>query len=573
MTNLRGALYVPATARGRSMAIEGDVSVWSPESFGASLLDITIGDLLDQQADCFAMHEALVFTDAEFGIDIRWTYADLRRHADRLARGLIALGIGTGERVAVLAPNLPEWILLEYALAKIGAVLVTVNTAYRQHELGYLLRQGRVTALFTVPEYRGNRYLDSLHALREETSLPDLRHVIVIGEGGTEGALTFSDLLLQGETIAAVTLRQRQASVRPGDVVQIQYTSGTTGSPKGVMLTHRGTVNNANLMSLRAGWTEHDRLLAVMPLFHTAGCVCNVLGTLTRGATMLALVAFEAAKALDMILFERATIMNGVPTLYLRLLALPGVRDGRYAGSSLRMAFLGGASIPAVLLQDMKTAFGANPMATMGMTEASPLISQTKPDDAFALSSTTAGVPLPFTAVKIVDPLTGAIVPLGQDGELCIRGYGVTPGYFDMPERTAEAIDSEGWLHSGDLATLDGAGYLRIVGRTKDMIIRGGENLYPAEIENLLMQHPMVEQVQVVGVPDPDLGEEAFAFIILRDGAELTLATFRDHCRATFSRHKVPRYMELVAEFPQTANGKIKKFELREQARRRIAGV
>ncbi len=550
------------------MAVEGDRSIWTPEPFGVALLDITIGDLLDQQVDRFGSRDALVFRDAEFGIDLRWTYAELRLRVDQLARGLIGLGIGPGDRVAVLAPNLPEWILLEYALAKIGAVLVTVNTAYRQHELGYLLRQGRVRALFTVAEYRGNHYLDSLRALQNEAALPDLQHTILIGEGA--GLATFADVLQQGDTTPPETLRERQAAVKPGDVVQIQYTSGTTGAPKGVMLTHHGTVNNANLMGLRGGWTEHDRLLAVMPLFHTAGCVCNVLGMLTRGGTLLAMVAFDAARALALITSERATIMNGVPTLYLRLLAEPGVREGRYLGGSLRIAFLGGTSIPAVVLQDMKAAFGADPMVIMGMTEASPLITQTLPTDSFELCSTTAGLPLPFTAIKVVEPGNGEPVAPGQEGELCIQGYGVTPGYFDMPERTAEAIDREGWLHSGDLATLDRSGYLRIVGRTKDMIIRGGENIYPAEIEDLLMRHPQVEQAQVVGVPDPEFGEEAFAFIILRSGADLTPAALRSHCRESFSRHKVPRYMEIIDAFPQTASGKIKKFELREAARRMV---
>ncbi len=541
------------------------------DPFGAALLDQTIGDLLDAQANRFAGREALVCRDAEFGIDLRWSYADLLARVDQLARGLIGLGIEAGDRVAVLAPNLPEWLLLEYALAKLGAVLVTVNTAYRRHELDYLLRQGRVRALFTVAEYRGNPYLDTLRAIGRESPLPDLDFTILIGEG--VAPLVFADILRRGDEVPQAVLRARQAAVRPGDVVQIQYTSGTTGAPKGVMLTHRGVVNNANFMGLRAGWTEQDRLLAVMPLFHTAGCVCNALGMLTRGGTLLALVAFDAAKALAMIVAEHATIMNGVPTMFLRLLAEPGVREGRYAPSSLRTAFVGGTAIPPVVLQDMKAAFGADPMVIMGMTEASPIITQTFPSDGFDLCSTTAGIALPFTSIKVVDPDDGAPLPPGQAGELCIRGFGVTPGYFDMAERTAEAIDAEGWLHSGDLATLDADGYLRIVGRAKDMIIRGGENIYPAEIENLLMRHPMIEEVQVVGVPDAEYGEEAYAFIVLHAGAELTEAALREHCRANFSRHKVPRYMAFVDTFPQTASGKIKKFELREDARRRVAAA
>ena len=556
------------------MGIQGNLSVWEAETQDAHLLDLTVGDMLDQQAARFGEREALVQavgdTDATL---LRWTYAELRDRADQAARGLIAIGIAAGDHVAVLAPNLPEWILLEYALAKVGAVLVTVNTAYRQHELGYLLRQGRVRTLFTVAAFRGNDYLTTLHTLIAEGSVPEFEQAVLLGEEPGEGTLTFAELLRRSDAVSPEALRQRQAAVRPGDVVQIQYTSGTTGAPKGVMLTHTGILNNANLMGHRAGWTEQDRLLAVMPLFHTAGCVCNVLGMLTRGGALIGMAVFDAARALGLIVAERVTIMNGVPTLFLRLLNEPGVREGRYhAGSTLRTAFVGGTSIPATVLQQMLDAFGARPMVIMGMTEASPLITQTLPTDSLERNSSSAGIPLPFTEIKVIDPASGEAVPLNAEGELCIRGYGVTPGYFAMPERTAETIDAEGWLHSGDLATLDEGGYLRIVGRTKDMVIRGGENIYPAEIENLLMHHPMVEQVQVVGVPDTEFGEEAFAFIILRPGAELTEAALRDDARASFSRHKVPRYMAFVDAFPQTASGKVQKFELREQARRLVPG-
>ncbi len=533
------------------------MSVWAADSFGAALLECTIGDMVDRQADRFGGREAVVFPELE----VRWSYAELRARVDRLACGLIGLGIAAGERVAVLAPNSPEWLLLEYALAKIGAVLVTVNTGYRAHELAYLLRQGRVAALFTVAGYRGNDYLASVREA-EAAGLPALRHVIEIG-----GAAF--DALLRG---ADAPVAERQAAVRPHDVVQIQYTSGTTGAPKGVMLTHHGTLNNAKLMGERAGFDEHSRLLAVMPLFHTAGCVCNALGMLAAGGAYVGMAAFDAPAALALLGQERITVINGVPTMYLRLLAEPGVQDGAYrAASTWRTAFTGGTTIPPSMLIALRDAFGAEPMVIMGMTEASPLITQTRPEDGFERNSTSAGIPLPFTAIKIVEPGSGAPVPLGVAGELCIRGYGVTPGYFDMPERTADAIDAEGWLRSGDLATLETDGTLRIVGRTKDMVIRGGENLYPAEIENLLMLHPAVEQAQVVGVPDPEFGEEAFAFVVLRQEGSVTAAELREYARASFSRHKVPRYIELVDAFPQTASGKVKKFELREIAREKAA--
>ncbi len=536
------------------VAIEGSTSVWAAESFGTALLDCTIGDMLDCQADRFGAREAVVFPK----LGVRWNYAELRARVDRLACGLIGLGIAAGERVAVLAPNGPEWLLLDYALAKIGSVLVTVNTGYRAHELAYLLRQGRVAALFTVTEYRGNDYLASVRA----AEAPELRHVVEIG-----GAAF--DALLGG---ADVSLAERQAAVRPQDVVQIQYTSGTTGAPKGVMLTHTGTLNNAKLMGERAGFDENSRLLAVMPLFHTAGCVCNALGMLAAGGAYVGMTAFDPAVALALLGQERITVLNAVPTMYLRLLAEPGVMEGAYrAASTLRTAFTGGTTIPPSMLAAMRDAFGAEPMVIMGMTEASPLITQTRPEDGFERNSTSAGVPLPFTAIKVIAPTSGEPVPLGQAGELCIKGYCVTPGYFDMKERTAEAIDAEGWLHSGDLAMLEADGTLRIVGRTTDMVIRGGENLYPAEIENLLMRHPAVEQAQVVGVPDPEFGEEAFAFVVLRATVSVTVAELREYARASFSRHKVPRYIELVDAFPQTASGKVKKFELRERARGIVA--
>ena len=514
--------------------------------------------MLDRQAERFGDRDAVVFPE----LALRWTYAMLRDRVDRLARGLIALGIEPGERVAVLAPSGPDWLLLDYALAKIGAVLVTVNTGYREHELGYLLRQGRVAALFLVPDHRGNDYRAHLAGCRAD-GLPALRHAIEIGSPDYDA--------LHRDGVPAAALAERQAAIHPHDVVQIQYTSGTTGAPKGVMLTHHGTLNNARLMGERAGFDAHSRLLGIMPLFHTAGCVCNALGMLAVGGAYVGMIAFDAPAALALLGAERITVVNAVPTLYLRLLAEPGVTEGAYrASSTFRTAFTGGTSIPPAMLTALRDAFGADPMVIMGMTEASPLITQTRPQDGFERNSTSAGVPLPFTAIKIVDPATGEPVPLGVEGELCIQGYGVTPGYFDMPDRTAEAIDAGGWLHSGDLATLAADGTLRIVGRAKDMVIRGGENLYPAEIEALLMLHPAVEQAQIVGVPDPEFGEEAFAFIVLRPGASLTAAQLRDHARAEFSRHKVPRYIEMIDSLPQTASGKVKKFELRAMARARV---
>ena len=382
--------------RGMIVAIEGDLSVWAAEAFGTTLLEQTTGDMLDRQATRFPDHEAIVFPE----LGVRWSYAELRARVDRLATGLIGLGLQPGERVAVLAPNLPEWLLLDYALAKIGAVLVTVNTGYRQHELAYLLRQGQVAALFTVPAYRGNDYRDAVRAA-QAAGLPMLRHVVEIGSDAFEA-------LQHGEPALGAELTRRQAAVRPHDVVQIQYTSGTTGVPKGVTLTHRGTLNNAKLMGERAGFDDGSRLLAVMPLFHTAGCVCNALGMLVQGGAFVGMTAFDAPAALALLGAERITVINAVPTMYLRLLAEPGVRDGAYReASTLRIAFTGGTTIPPSMLEAMRDAFGAEPMVIMGMTEAAADVSVV-PSQAVAMRDAIAATAAADSAyrARVTDAVT-----------------------------------------------------------------------------------------------------------------------------------------------------------------------
>jgi fatty-acyl-CoA synthase len=555
-------------------------AIWEAESFGAELIDTTIGALLDEQALRFAHNEAIVFNDPQLALQVRWTYAQYRDHANALAKGLLALGIGKGDRVAVLAPNLPEWILLEIAVAKVGAVLVTVNTAYKRAELEYLLCQGEVHALFLTASFRGNAYYEALTQivpelarlreprgdLLESAALPMLRRVVVIDDPALPGTLCFADVVALGRGIADRALRLAQDAVKPHDLAQIQYTSGTTGHPKGVMLTHHNTVNNANLLSARGQFTSRDRMATAMPLFHTAGCVCNVLAMLSKGGTLVEAMYFDAAMLLQLIAAEKCTLLNAVPTMLIRMLEHPDFKAGKYDVSSLRTAFVGGTSISPTLMAKVKDEMGADPMIIMGMTEASPIITQTLPADRFELKASTAGVPLPFTEVKVVDPVTGGLKAHDEAGELLIRGYLVMKGYYNMADRTAETIDADGWLHSGDLATLDERGYLRIVGRTKDMIIRGGENIYPAEIEDFLLSHPKIAQAYVVGVPDGEMGEEAFAWLQIKAGHSAEEGEIREHCRANLSRHKVPRYMRFTEEFPLTASGKVKKFELKERA-------
>jgi fatty-acyl-CoA synthase len=557
------------------MAILNNLSLWEAEDEGTQLRELTLGALLDEQAERLGGQEAVVYRYPEQGLELRLTFRELRDRVDAVARGLIALGVGAGDKVAVLATNLPEWLLLEFAVQKIGAILVTVNTNVRRTELEYLLRQAEVHTLFLIPEHRGNNYAQTLAGIVPElgraagssepvasAGFPQFRHAVQLGqEAVAPGFVSFEAFLEAGRGVAPEAVKLRQAAVRPDDVSQIQFTSGTTGAPKGAMITHRGTLNNARLFGLRAGFRPGDRMVTAMPFFHTAGNVVDVLGLLTHGGTLVKVIQFEPLKMLELVVQERATILHGVPTMLIAMLQHPRASefDPR---AHLRLVVSGGTPIPVPVLEQVKAQFGADPVIGFGMTEAGPMVTGTPASDSFELKSATVGRPLPHVGVKVVDG-DGQPVPLGTPGELLVRGFGVMKGYYKMPDKTAEAIDAEGWLHSGDLATLDANGYVRIVGRIKDMIIRGGENVYPAEVESFLMRHPSVRQAQVVGVPDPYMGEEAAAFIQLREGAAPDTAALEAYCRENMSRHKLPKYFRFVSEFPLTPSGKVKKFELR----------
>lgn len=509
-----------------------------------------------------------------------WTYAELKADADIIARGLIAIGLERGERVAVMAQNCAEWVLLEYALAKIGAILVTVNPALLKDELAYLLEQGRVGTLVFAPTFRSNDIAASLTALmpdltegsageRDEKAFPNLRKLIAIGADAPAFAMPFDALRDKAGITSKETLVARQAEVESDDVVMIQYTSGTTGKPKGAMLTHRSTVNNARLSADRAGFRDDDILLSAMPLFHTAGCVCNVMTMLAAGGLLITMDCFDPLRMLHLWDKHKPTILNAVPTMMTRVIELPEVANHNIR--TLRTVFTGGTTIPPSLMRTMQEQTGGAPMIIMGMTETSPLITQTNPDDDFETRITTAGTPLPHTEIRIVDPETGETCDWDQPGELCIRGYLTMKGYFDMPDKTAETIDAEGWLHSGDLAELSESGHLRIVGRLKDMIIRGGENVYPVEIEDCLLGHETVSQAQVVGVPDADLGEEICAFVVPLPGTAIDPNALQAYCRTRMARHKMPKYILAIDELPLTANGKVQKFTLRDRASKAIS--
>ena len=521
------------------------LSHW-PADTSEPLLDLTVGDALRRAAAAWPDHLALVAGTAEPTERRRWTFTMLLAEAEGVARALLTRFM-PGEHVAVWAPNSPEWILLEFGAALAGLTLVTVNPAFLPAELAYVLRQSRAVGLFLASEYRGRSLLAVTADVRP--ALPVLRDVSALTE--------WPAFVASGSTSQALP------AVTPDDVAQIQYTSGTTGFPKGALLQHRGLVNNAHLYARRLEARPGDVWLNPMPLFHTAGCVMLTLGPLLTGGGQVLLPGFDPTLMLALIEAERVAFTGGVPTMLIALLEHPDL--ARRDLASLRALNTGGAPVSAELVQRTEAAFGVPLSTTFAQTEASPVITQTRPDDPAAVRATTVGRPLPQTVVKIVDPAAGDTVPCGTIGELCVRGYLVMRGYFDNPNATAAALDAEGWLHTGDLATLDAEGDCRVVGRLKDMIIRGGENIYPAEIEALLFAHPAVSDVAVVGIPDEKWGEIVAAVVRPAPGQAPTEEELFAYCRAHLAPHKTPRQWRFVEQFPQTPSGKIQKFVLREQ--------
>ncbi len=565
------------------MGIKGDRAIWEAESRGIELIDISIGELFDRQCEANADKEALVYNYPEIGLDLRLTYRQYKEEVNRLAKGLLALGIEMGEHVAVWATNVPEWVMLEIALAKIGAVLVTVNTNCRVSEIEYVLRQGDVTTLFMIEEHRGNSYVESLYRIAPElktladptrerlqsAALPELKRVILIENnaqpGPHDGMMLYSQVAPLGESIDDGTVRQRQSGLDTHDVIQMQYTSGTTGFPKGVMLTHYGIVNQAHVSCLIGSLRPDERYVTAMPLFHIAGSLGAVMFSVYLGCTLIPLITFDAAKELELLDKERATFSFNVPTMLVAMLNHPRFLAGEFDLSSLREIITGATPIPIVLMEDVRAKMGADCTIVFGLTESTGTVTETIQTDSFELKSSTVGIPHPHMDIKITDPLTGEPMGFGESGELMTRGFLVMKGYYNMPDRTAEAIDAGGWLHTGDLATMNAQGYVNIVGRVKDMIIRGGENIYPAEIEEFLMRHPDIAEAQVVGLPDGFMGEEVAAVIRLKPGAVTNDEEVRRYCRDGISRHKVPKYISFVTAFPLTSSGKVKKFELKKQ--------
>jgi fatty-acyl-CoA synthase len=519
---------------------------WFPAQTDEELLESTVGGVLRARAAATPDAEALVEADIGGELRRRWTYAELLADAERLARALLSR-YRPGERIAVWAPNAPEWAILEYAAGLAGLTLVTANPAYRPRELKFVLEQSRAVGLFIVREFRGNPM--AAIAAEVASELPGLREVIDLEDGAA---------LYAGYDPATPL-----PDVRPDDPVQIQYTSGTTGFPKGAVLHHRGVTNNARLGHRRYRAAAGETTLNFMPMFHTAGCGMATLGACQSGCRMILARLFDPGRMLDIVEAEGVNLMLGVPTMLVALLEAQAQRSRDLA--SLRLTVSGGSMVPPDLVRAVRGAFGCEFQIVYGQTESSPLLTQTQPDDALEDVLATVGQPMPHTEIAIRDPRSGAVLAVGEVGEVCARSYAVMLGYNDNPEATAAAIDAEGWLHTGDLGVLDARGYLRITGRVKEMIIRGGENLFPAEIENVLLEHPSVAEVAVVGAPDDRWGEIVLAFVRLAPGAALDRAALVAHCRERISPQKTPVHWIAVQEWPLTGSGKIQKFVLRDR--------
>ncbi|WP_441246802.1 AMP-binding protein [Kitasatospora sp. McL0602] len=522
---------------------------YTPGSTAEPLLTDTIGGRLSRTAAAFPGHPALV--DAPTGR--RWTYAELDHDVDRLARDLRARGVGKGDRVGIWAPNCPEWVLVQYATARLGAILVNINPAYRAHELAYVLNQAGVSLLVSATSHRESDYRALVVEVR--SSCPALRETLFIGDPEWQ-------LLDSPGEFAELSCYQP---------INIQYTSGTTGFPKGATLSHHNILNNAHSVGALLGYTEQDRICVPVPFYHCFGMVLGNLAALSHGSCIIIpSPGFDPAATLRTVAAERATSLYGVPTMFIAELALPDFAD--HDLSSLRTGLMGGSPCPVEVMKRVTADMHMAEVAiAYGMTETSPVSTLTRHDDDLAHRTGTVGLVLPHVEVKIADPAGGRTVPRGTPGELCTRGYSVMLGYWDAPERTAEAVDPDGWMRTGDLAVMHEDGYVGIVGRIKDMIIRGGENIYPREIEEFLHSHPEIVDVQVVGVPDERYGEEIYAFVILRDpAATLGQAALAEHCRGRLAHYKIPRHVQAVTAFPMTVSGKVRKTELRELAVQRL---
>ncbi|SDO43197.1 fatty-acyl-CoA synthase [Klenkia soli] len=517
------------------------------------LLGDTIGANLDRTAARVGDHEALV----ECSTGRRWTYPQLVDDVDAFALGLHALGVEKGERVGIWAPNCAEWVFVQYGTAKLGVVLVNINPAYRTHELSYVLQQAGISVLVAAPAFKTSDYRAMVAEVRD--SCPALREVLFLGDPEWE------QLMATGRAADHGLLAERETQLSADDPINIQYTSGTTGFPKGATLTHHNLLNNGFFVAEGCSYTEADRVCIPVPYYHCFGMGMGNIGCTSHGSTMvIPAPGFDPALTLQAVQDEKCTSLYGVPTMFIAELALPDFAS--YDLSSLRTGIMAGSPCPVEVMKRVVDEMGmAEVTIAYGMTETSPVSTQTGADDDLDRRTSTVGRTHPHLESKVVDPETGLTVPRGTTGELCTRGYSVMLGYWDEPAKTAEVLDAARWMHTGDLAVMDAEGYVNIVGRIKDMVIRGGENVYPREIEEFLYSHPDIADVQVIGVPDAKYGEELMAWVQLRAGApELTAEALREFCTGKLAHYKVPRYVKVVEGFPMTVTGKVRKVEMRQ---------
>ena len=531
----------------------------------------TIGQVLEETCRRYPNQEGVIFADRNW----RRTWREFGDDVSLAARGLLALGIQPGEHVAIWATNVPEWVTLQYAAAKVGVVLVNINPAYRPHELKYVLKQSDAVALFLVDRFKTSDYFTMLaevcpqiaaaqHGNVQSAELPRLRRVIALTPAPPAHFLPWRQMLELGRALPTTRLDEIAKTLTPHDPINIQYTSGTTGFPKAAMLSHRNLLLNAYYVGACQRFTAADRLCIPVPFYHCFGCVLGTLCCGIYGATMIIPAEyFQATATLDALEKHRATAVYGVPTMFIAQLQDPSLPGRLFP--ALRTGIMSGAPCPIEIMRQVEQRLGPRELTiAYGQTEASPVITQTETDDPLELRVETVGRPLPGVEVKIVDPATGAALPDNQQGELCTRGHLVMLGYYGNPEATQAAIDREGWLHTGDLAIRLPSGAYKITGRLKDMVIRGGENIYPREIEEFLFTHPAIEQAAVVGLPDPKYGEELCAWVKLKTGHSLTAEELQEFCRRQLAHFKTPRHVRFVEAFPQTVTGKIQKFKIRE---------
>ncbi len=533
----------------------------------------TIGQLVDIVAEQFGDSKALLYHT--MGID--YSYRQFRDKCNEVAKAFMAMGIEKGEKVAIWANNVPEWVLAQFSTAKMGAVLVTVNTNYRSFELEYLMKQSDSTTLLMIGGVReADEYINVINEVCPElktaepgklksAKLPLLKNVVFIGKDKLPGMFTWDEVMGMSSKISDAQLKARQDSMDPDDVINMQYTSGTTGFPKGVQLTHTNLIGNAKSLAECMNLSSKDTMCIPVPFFHCFGCVLGTLTCVVSSAAMAPVVAFKPSDVLETVEASKCTALHGVPTMFIA--ELEEMKKKKYDTSHLRTGIMAGSPCPIEVMKQVISDMGAGEMCiTYGQTEASPGITMTRTTDQLERKVSTVGKSLPNVEVKIVDPATGEEVPRGVQGELCTRGYHVMKGYYKNPEATAKAIDKDKWLHTGDLAIMDEHGYCKITGRIKDMIIRGGENIYPREIEEFLYTNDKVKDVQVVGVPSKKYGEEVAAYVQLKPGQTATEEEMKAFCKDKISFHKIPAFIFFVNEYPTTASGKIQKYKLREDA-------